>query len=219
LLLVGRDEKKICRVSDSLGAEIDVMVLSGDVGDSDFCRRVIEETQSRFGRLDVLVNNAGVMHRGPAEQTSDEDWARVMRVNVDGVFYLSRNAVGIMRQQQGGAIVNVGSTLSLVGASGLAAYCTSKGAVAQLTRAMALECAIDDITVNAVCPGAIDSPMLYSEYPTGTDVDAVCARNAALIPKGVVATADEVARAIVFLASEPHITGALLSVDGGYVAQ
>ena len=123
-----------------------------------------------------------------------------------------------MQKSGGGAIVNVASTLGLVGCAGLAAYCASKGGVVQLTRAMALENASSGITVNAVCPGAIDTPMLVSGHSESESAEEVLQRNRALIPKDEIASAAEVARAIIFLARESHITGAMLSVDGGYTA-
>lgn len=222
LHLIGRREEKLQRVAEeSMAAGAAAAEFSaGDVGDADFCVRVLASAAAQFGRLDLLINNAGVIHRQPATATSDADWARVIRTNLDGVFYLSRAAIQCMRAQSGGgAIVNIASTVGLVGASGLAAYCASKGGVAQLTRALAVECAPDGVTVNAVCPGAIDTPMLFSEHPPGVDAAEVRARCAAAIPQGRLATAAEVARAALFLAAEPHITGALLPVDGGYTAQ
>ena len=217
LLLVGRDAAKLRRARKVLATKTEAAVIAGDVGCPDFCARVVTTADKRFGDLRLLVNAAGAMHRGDAADTPNEAWSRLMRTNADGVFYLSRDAQARMRR--GGAIVNVGSTLSLVGAPGLAAYCASKGAVAQLTRAMALDLAARGITVNAVCPGAVDAPMLYAEHPDGTRAEEVRRRNAAIIPSKQLATADDVARAVIFLAGEPHITGALLSVDGGYVAQ
>lgn len=223
VVLVGRSEDKLAQIKsalreDGIGDNARPAICDvGDVGDSAFCDDLVRRTVQRHGGLDIVVNNAGVMRRGAAADTSDEDWAQVMRTNVDGVFYMSRAAVRAM-SEKGGAIVNVSSTCGLVGAAGLAAYCTSKGAVVQLTRAMALECAPQRITVNAVCPGAIEAPMLFSAHQDGSDAEAVRERNKAAIPLKQLASAEEVARAIVYLAREPHITGTMLSVDGGYTA-
>lgn len=215
VLLVGRGEDKLRAVCEQTGASY----LCGDVGESDFCARVGESVAQQFGRWDALINNAGIIRRGDSETTSDDDWTTTMRTNLDGAFYMSRAAMAQMRRQKSGAIVNVGSTAGLVGVANLSAYCASKGGVSQLTRALALEGAADGITVNAVAPGAIDAPMLYSEHAAGTTAAEVRARNEKMIPCGRLATAAEVARAILFLAGEPHITGAMLPVDGGYTAQ
>lgn len=217
VVLIGRQADKLQQVQQTLSSP--AIVLSGDVSDSEFCRQAIKQVRQEYGRLDVLFNNAGVMRRGTAMDTGDDEWALVMRVNVDGVFYMSRAAAGVMREDgKGGAIVNTASTCGLVGAAGLAAYCTSKGAVVQLTRTMALECAPHQITVNAVCPGAIEAPMLFSDHADGVSAAAVRQRNSEAIPLGKIASPDEVARAMIYLACEPHITGSMLSVDGGYTA-
>jgi len=139
-----------------------------------------------------------------------------MGVNVTGVFNASRAFA--KAASVGGTIVNVSSTCGQVGAAGLAAYCASKGAVNQLTRTMALELAPRGITVNAVAPGAINSPMLFSEHQDPKMAETAIDRNIATIPIGSVAEPEEVARSILFLAREPHITGIILNVDGGYTA-
>lgn len=217
VVVSGRDADKLQQTRERAGGA--VHCVAGDVGDSAFCNRCVQEVVAQHGKLNVLVNNAGIIRRGTAAETDDAEWAEVMRTNVDGVFYMSRAAVQAMTAAgQGGAIVNTASTCGLVGAAGLAAYCTSKGAVVQLTRTMALECAAQRITVNAVCPGAIEAPMLFSAHSDGSDAEAVRARNRAAIPAGELASAEEVARAIIYLACEPHITGSMLSIDGGYTA-
>ena len=215
VLLAGRDESRLRRVCDSLPTDCEW--LSGDVCDSDFCRMCAGRALERFGRVDALVNNAGVIFRGGIEETGDADWERVMRVNVDGVFRMTRAVVPELRRSRG-SVVNIGSTMGLVGSAGLTAYCASKGAVILFTRALSLELALEGISVNAVCPGAMDSPMLYSGHSDGSDSLAVVSRNRAAVPQGRIATAEEVARAVLFLATERHITGAALSADGGYAA-
>ena len=177
----------------------------------------MKHAQDHFGKLpDILINNAGVILRKTAQETSDEDWAHVMQVNVTGVFNFSRSFA--QHAKSSGAIVNVSSTCGQVGAAGLAAYCASKGAVDQLTRTVALELAPRGITVNAVAPGAINSPMLFSQHDDAKMAETAVERNIDSIPIGSVAEAAEVARSIMFLAREKHITGTILSVDGGYTA-
>lgn len=219
LLLVGRSVDKLEGAEASLVEETKApaVICAGDVTDPAFASEAMATAQEAFAApVEVLINNAGVIVRRDAVETSDEEWRAVMQTNVDGAFYLSR----AFAQQlvYDGAIVNVSSTCGVVGAAGLAAYCTSKGALNQLTRTMALELADKQINVNAVAPGAINSPMLFSEHVTQAAADSVVERNQSSTPIGDVAQPEEVARAVLFLATERHITGTILSVDGGYTA-
>ena len=218
LLLVGRSADKLEAAAAELAeTRAQTAICAGDVTDSAFATTTMEAAQEAFAApVEVLINNAGVIVRRDAVDTSDDEWRAVMQTNVDGVFYLSR----AFAQQlvYDGAIVNVSSTCGVVGAAGLAAYCTSKGALNQLTRTMALELADKQINVNAVAPGAINSPMLFSEHATQAAADSVVERNQSSIPIGDVAQPEEVARAVLFLATERHVTGTILSLDGGYTA-
>ena len=218
LLLVGRSADKLEAAAAELAeTQAQTAICAGDVTDSAFATTTMEAAQEAFAApVEVLINNAGVIVRRDAVDTSDDEWRAVMQTNVDGVFYLSR----AFAQQlvYDGAIVNVSSTCGVVGAAGLAAYCTSKGALNQLTRTMALELADKQINVNAVAPGAINSPMLFSEHATQAAADSVVERNQSSIPIGDVAQPEEVARAVLFLATERHVTGTILSLDGGYTA-
>ena len=218
LLLVGRSADKLEAAAAELAeTRAQTAICAGDVTDSAFATTAMEAAQEAFAApVEVLINNAGVIVRRDAVDTSDDEWRAVMQTNVDGVFYLSR----AFAQQlvYDGAIVNVSSTCGVVGAAGLAAYCTSKGALNQLTRTMALELADKQINVNAVAPGAINSPMLFSEHTTQAAADSVVERNQSSIPIGDVAQPEEVARAVLFLATERHVTGTILSLDGGYTA-
>lgn len=212
-------EKTMAAISASGGTAVTKL---GDVTDSAYCQELISMAIDRFGQLDVVINAAGVNHRADAASTSDADWARVMSTNVDAVFGLSRAAVNAMIDTgTGGSIVNLGSTVGSVGTQGMAAYCASKGAVHQLTRAMALDHASDGIRVNAVAPGAVDTPMLASGHPEGITVEQVLAANIETIPLGRVPGPEAVAALITFLASDAsaHITGAIVPIDGGYTAQ
>ncbi len=195
--------------------------LVGDVAESAFCDRAVAAALERHGRLDVLVNCAGIIHRAGAEGTSDEQWRRVMAVNVDGVFYMSRAAVGPMKKQGGGAIINFGSIWGNVGAAGVLAYCTSKGAVHNLTRSMALDHVKDGIRINAVCPGEVNTPMLASgrdKPPTAEDLRKL---GETVVPMGRLADPVEIARVVVFLASEgaSYMTGSMVTIDAGYTAR
>lgn len=216
IMLAGRNASRLELARDVLRTEC--AIAAGDVCDSSFCAEVAGRAAELFGRVDALVNNAGVIFRGPICATTDADWERVMRINADGVFRMTRAALPHLRRVRG-AVVNVASTAGLAGCAGLSAYCASKGAVVQFTRAAALELAAEGVSVNAACPGAIDSPMLYDAHLDGAAAESIRARNAAEIPQGRIASAEEVARAVLFLATERHITGAALSVDGGYAAR
>ena len=192
----------------------------GDVGDSAFCNRAVETTLDRHGRLDVLVNAAGIIVRADALNTSDEQWQRVMNVNVNGVFFMSRAAVGPMKKQGHGAIINFGSIWGGVGAAGVIAYCASKGAVHQITRAMALDYVNDGIRINAVCPGEVNTPMLASERSEPVTPELM-RQLADTVPMGRLAEPVEIARVVLFLASDAasYMTGTMVNVDAGYTAR
>lgn len=206
----------------NVAAEIGVQEpIIGDVSDSAFCRRAVEMTLKRHGRLDILVNCAGIIFRADAQGTSDENWRRVMAVNVDGVFFMSRAAIGQMKKQGSGVIVNFGSIWGGVGAAGVAAYCASKGAVHNLTRAMALDHARDGIRINAVCPGEVNTPMLASGRPSPPTPEDLKKLGETMVPMGRLADPVEIAGVVLFLASDAasYMTGSLVTVDAGYSAR
>ena len=216
----GRSAERAAEVVDEITAGGGTATTAlGDVAEPDYGDAAVAATVAAHGRLDVLVNAAGVITRSDAEGTTDDEWHRVMSTNVDGLFRASRAALPAIRAAGGGTIVNISSTNGLVGGAGLAAYCASKGAVTNLTRAMALDHAAEGIRVNAVCPGAVDTRMLYSEG-SGT-VEEVRAKHLPDIPAGRIPAGSEVAELVAFLADDRsrHITGANISIDGGYTAR
>lgn len=205
-------------VADDVGA---ARPWIGDVADSGFCQGAIDGIADRNGRLDVLVNAAGTIHRADALGTSDADWQRVMSVNVDGMFFLCRAAIPHLVARGGGAIVNFGSIWGGVGSSGATAYCVSKGAVHQLTRAMALDHVEAGVRINAVAPGEVRTPMLSSQRaapPSDADLQALAD---ATIPMKRLAEPEEIARVVTFLASDDasYMTGEIVHVDAGYTAR
>lgn len=206
------------QVASDIGANAPFV---GDIGDSDFCAATIEAILERHGRIDVLVNAAGTIHRADATGTTDDDWFRVMRANVDGMFFLSRAAVAPMAEQGSGAIVNFGSIWGAVGSAGATAYCVSKGAVHQLTRAMALDHVEQGIRVNAVAPGEVRTPMLSSQRATPPSEADLQALADATIPMKRLADPNEIANVVTFLASDAasYITGEIVHVDAGYTAR
>ncbi|NQV47034.1 MAG: SDR family oxidoreductase [Rhodospirillaceae bacterium] len=217
LLLTGRDQARGKAVLEGLAVD-NAAFMAGDVTDPGFCQTLIDAAASRFGGLDVLVNNAGIIHRATAEDTTDSQWRDTMSVNVDAVFYLSRAAVPALKKRGGGNIVNIASDWGLSGGRRAAAYCVSKGAVVQLTRCMALDHASDGIRVNAICPGETDTPMLEREYAElGLSNAEGRVVSAADIPLGRIGSPEEIANTVVFMASESasFITGTAFLVDGG----
>ncbi len=182
------------------------------------CGELIATTIERLGRLDVLVNNAGILYSADAVHTSDEQWLETMAVNVNALFYLSRAAVKHMQGIGKGVIVNIASEWGLNGEPNHLAYCASKGAVVQITRCMALDHARDNIRVNSVCPGEIHTRMVDAILAQrGGDMGQQLRELAAGIPMRRLAHPAEVARCVHFLASDlaSYVTGANLPVDGG----
>ena len=216
VIIVDRNGALAAEVAQEVGVETAV----GDVSDPDFCQQVVDEVVGRYGRLDILVNAAGIIIRADALSTSNEQWQKVMNVNVSGIFYLSRAAVAVVKQQGKGVIVNFGSIWGGVGAAGVVAYCASKGAVHQLTRAMALDHVQDGIRINAVCPGEVNTPMLASERSEPV-TEEILQRIASTVPMERLADPVEIARVVCFLASDDasYMTGAMVNVDAGYTAR
>jgi 3alpha(or 20beta)-hydroxysteroid dehydrogenase len=171
----------------------------------------VEAAESRFGQLDLLVNNAGVVRVAAIVDESDDGWHATMAVNATGVFYGMRAAIPALRRNGGGSIINIASIYGPVGAAGYVAYTASKGAVIAMTKVAALEYAQDHIRVNAICPGPVRTPMSEHEGTASVDITPLRRR----------AEPEEISSAVAFLASDDaiYITGAELAVDGGYLAR
>jgi meso-butanediol dehydrogenase/(S,S)-butanediol dehydrogenase/diacetyl reductase len=187
-----------------------------DVRDGQAVKTMVDATLARFGRLDVLINNAGIGHLAETPDMEEQDWERLFAVNVTSVFHTCKAAIPAMRNQ-GGAIVNVASISGLVGDFGMGAYNASKAAVINYTRSLALDCSRFGIRVNALCPGAISGTAMAVGEAGGEEY-----RRAWLdtIPMGRFGTAEEMAKAAAFLSSDDasYITGAVLAADGGATA-
>jgi len=192
-----------------------------DVADPASCEAAVGSAVAAFGGLDVLFNNAGIIYREKTvPETSVDEWDQTLAVNTRGTFLMSRSAVPVMIDGGGGAIVNNASYFGLVGGRGAAAYSASKGAVVLLTKSMALDHAADGIRVNCVCAGSVDTPMLEGEMEEMGGADAVRHLFEQKHPLGRIATPDEVAQAVLYLASDDaaFVTGIALPVDGGITA-
>ncbi len=199
----------------------ELLFVPGDVSRDADAARMVEETVSAFGRLDVVFNNAGVLIEAPVHEMSEADWDRVLAVNLKGVFLVSKYAVRHMVRAGGGVIVNTASVDALVGDEDAQAYAASKAGVALLTKSMALAYAKHGIRVNAVGPGWTETRMFRQEADSrGVRLDDYRTHAAALHPLGRVGRPEEIANVVLFLASEEasFMTGALVVADGGYTA-
>ena len=184
------------------------------------CQRAVQQTVEKLGGLDILFNNAGIIRRASVLETSEEEWDRVMAVNVKSIFLLSKYAIPVMAQVGGGVIINTASGWGLVGGRKAAAYCASKGAVVLLTKAMALDHGQQNIRVNCICPGDTDTPMLRDEARQLGESDERFLAEAAQRPLQRIGTPEDIAQAALYLASgaASFVTGTALVVDGGGLA-
>ena len=222
VMVSGRSPERGLRVAESIErAGGTARFFAVDLRAPGACDRLVEDTVARLGRLDVLVNNAGILYTANALETRNEQWLDTMAVNVNALFYASRAAVAHMRSAGGGAIVNIASEWGMNGEPNHVAYCASKGAVLQITRCMALDHARDNIRVNSVSPGEIHTRMVDDILAKrGGDPTQNLRELAAGIPMRRLAHPDEVARCVCFLASDlaSYVTGSNLAVDGGNAA-
>ena len=204
------------------GKGFEALMIPGDVSQYKDVQRVVGLAAEGLGGIDVLFNNAGILVEGSVEQVSEEDWDRIMSINVKGVFLMCKEVVPLMLRQGKGAIVNNASCSGLVGDRNAIAYNTSKGAVVLMTKCLALDYAQKGIRVNCVCPGEIDTPMFRQEARSrNKPVEEYRKELCEYHPIGRLGVPKEVANAVVFLASDDasFVTGAAFSVDGGYTCQ
>lgn len=199
--------------------------ISGDVSKVSDVQRIFDEITNEEGRIDALINNAGTQICKPLVETTVDEWGAIMNTNVRSMFLCVKNAYPLMHEH-GGAIVNVSSVHAIATSANIAAYAASKGAILALTRAMAIELAHENIRVNAVLPGAVDTPMLHEGFKRGhlgiSDPQQQIEELSHRTVIGRIGTPEEIAQAILFLADESRssfITGQMLVVDGGATAK
>jgi NAD(P)-dependent dehydrogenase (short-subunit alcohol dehydrogenase family) len=193
---------------------------SVDVTRAADCRRLVERAIREFGRIDILFNNAGIIRRATVLDLTEDDWDRVMAVNVKSIYLLSREVIPHMQREGGGTIINTASGWGLTGGAKAAVYCASKGAVVLLTKAMAVDHGPQKIRVNCICPGDTDTGMLREEAQQLREENSRFLAEAAKRPLGRVGTPEEIAQAALYLASDASsfVTGTALVVDGGGLA-
>ena len=199
----------------SAGAE--GLFVQGDVSQATEAERMVKETVTTFGRIDILVNVAGIVLPGRVDNMSEEDFMRTMDVNVKGTFLVSKYAIHEMKKQGGGVIVNVASVAAIKGIPDRSAYSASKGAVVALSKAMAADYIKENIRVNVVCPGTTDTPSLEDRMQATADPAATRAAFIARQPMGRLGTAEEIAHAVLFACCDEtaFMNGTVITIDGG----
>lgn len=214
VMVAGRDADKNKRAVAALGGKADSIAM--DLADEAGARKVVDATAQKFGRLDILINNAGINIRKPPQDFTLEEWQRVLDINLTSLFVCCQAAYPHIKER-GGKIINIGSMTSIFGASFAAPYGASKGAVMQLTKSLAVAWAADNIQVNAVLPGWIDTELTETARE---QVSGLHEKVVARTPAGRWGTPDDMAGIAMFLASpaSDFVTGTAIPVDGGYAA-
>jgi NAD(P)-dependent dehydrogenase (short-subunit alcohol dehydrogenase family) len=216
--LVGRRKEPLESLLQEAGES--ALMLAGDVSRQTDIDRILAEAVARFGGVNVLINNAGILHIGTAEQINEAQWDETFAINVRGLWLLSRAVLPGMRKAGGGSIVNVASVLGVNGARNRACYAASKGAVVLLTKCMAIDHGADNIRVNAICPSFVETDLTAEVIRKAPDPAAVRRERIGVHPIGRLGQPEDIAGLAVYLASDESawVTGATMPVDGGYLA-
>lgn len=213
--IVDRDREALARAAKALGDS--AHPIACDVADAGHVAGAVAEAADKMGRLDAIVNAAGVDHLKALEQITDAEWARTLAVNLTGPMLVCRAAVPHLRRAGGGTIVNVASAAGLAPIPGRSAYCATKAGVIMFGKALAMELAADGIRVNAVCPGAVDTPLFRTSYENLDDPGAALQAIRSLYALRRIAEPEELAEAVLYLSSpaSSYVTGTAHAVDGG----
>jgi NAD(P)-dependent dehydrogenase (short-subunit alcohol dehydrogenase family) len=219
--ITGRNNKRGQQiVQDIVSNGGEAFFIRSDVRFADDCRSAVEQTLTRFGKIDVLFNNAGVLHPRTVPECTEEEWDETIDTSLKGAFLMSKYALPSMIERGSGSIIHMSSGWGILGGDKAAAYCAAKGGLVVMAKAMAIDHGPDGIRVNCVCPGDVQTPMLPDEAAKRGITWEEYAANAADRPLGRIGTVDEIASAVLFLASDESsfVTGQALVVDGGGTA-
>jgi NAD(P)-dependent dehydrogenase (short-subunit alcohol dehydrogenase family) len=219
LVLVDCDEPGLGKLTEELEADsVVVLEIVGDVSSAAVCTSIIDRTMSRFGRLDVLFNNAGIVLNGTLIDCTEEDWQKTLDVNLKSMYLLCRGAIPVMQRQGGGSIINMASVASPTGVANRGAYSVSKAGVIGLTKSLAIDFIKDGIRVNCICPGTVDTPSLRRRIAASPDPEGSRRSFLARQPMGRLGKPEEIAAMALFLASDDarYMTGQTVTIDGGW---
>jgi NAD(P)-dependent dehydrogenase (short-subunit alcohol dehydrogenase family) len=218
LALAGRRRDKLQDLAKEIGNS--AIPIAADVSKKADIEKLIARTLAELGGINILLNNAGVLHVGNVEQITEEQWDQTFNVNVRGLWLLSRAVLPHLRKVGGGSIINVASVLGINGARNRASYAPSKGAVVLLTKCMAIDHGHENIRVNAICPSFVETDLTAAVLSTAPDPQAVRRERIAVHPIGRLGRPEDIAGLAVYLASDESswVTGSVFPVDGGYLA-
>ena len=219
LAIADRDEDEANKLANEINHnDGKVMVFSGDLLDQNYCNNLISEVQTKLGGVGILINNAGFMSRGDITQTRDEDYELSMKINVEAPFRLIRAAIPVMAKAGGGSIVNISSCWGINPGPNHLIYCTTKAALAAMTKCLGRDHAHQNIRINAVCPNEVNTPMLRTGFEIrGLNPDDAIEKLNQSVPIGHIAEPDEIADVVSFLSSNEarYICGSLVEINGG----
>ena len=218
LVLMGRRKQPLDKVATQIKQKgRDALSVSGDVSRANDCQRVITSTMKNWGKIDILINNAAVYWETFPHNTPENEWDKILDINLKGTYLITKSVIPTMLSQKKGSIVNISSILGMIAMQGCFAYNTSKGGIIAFTRSVAIDYAKEGIRCNCICPGGVETPMLAKELKTRKGRKALNEMH----PIGRMGQPIDVAYAILYFASDESswVTGSVLAVDGGYTAQ